>query len=133
MRELANSLEQQSIRQWQRKKKLIECPACGSAKIEKALMAPAVTTARKSEARAEAVALQTSNAMAKKMLGEMRKYVEENCEDVGPKFAEEARKIHYGESEQRDIYGQADKEEVAELKEEGVDFNLLPWVEEAKN
>jgi hypothetical protein len=117
----------------QRKKQLIECPACGSCKIEKALMAPSVTTARKSEARAEAVAMQASSAMAKKMLGEMRKHVEENCEDVGPKFAEEARKIHYGETEQRDIYGQADKEEVADLKEEGVDFNLLPWVEQAKN
>ena len=117
----------------QRKNQLIECPSCGSSKVEKALMAPAVNTARKSDAAKQAVAMQTSSAMAKQMLSDMRKHVEANCEDVGTGFAEEARKIHYGETEKRDIYGQADKEEVVELHEEGVDFNLLPWLEQPEN
>ena len=117
----------------QRKRKLVECPVCGSTKVTKALMAPAVSTARKADARKETMAMQAKNAMMQEMLGEMRKHVEENCEDVGTAFAEEARKIHYGETEKRDIYGQADKEEIVELHEEGVDFNVLPWVDQPKN
>ena len=66
-------------------------------------------------------------AQAKQMLAKMQKQVEESCDYVGPAFAEEARKIHYGESEKRDIYGQATKAEADELAEEGVDFTAIPW------
>jgi len=113
----------------QRRKGIIECPECGETKVEKALMAPAVTTSRKAAARDEKV----SFAMAKQVLSEMRKQIEENCDYVGGEFAEEARKIHYGEVESRNIYGQATNQEAEELQEEGVEFGALPWLDHAKN
>ena len=64
------------------------------------------------------------------MLAKMRKHVEDNCDYVGKEFAEEARKIHYGEVEQRDIYGEATQAEAKELQEEGVDFTSVPWAQQ---
>ena len=98
----------------------LSCPACGSAKIEKAVMAPALSGAKKSSRNA---------AEAKKLrqfATGLRKYVEQNADYVGPAFAEEARKIHYGESEERHIYGEATLEEAKDLLEEGVDVAPLP-------
>ncbi len=110
-------------------KGVVACPACGSTKVEKALMAPAIATSRKADA---ARASESAKAM-RAALGEMRRKVEEKCDYVGPKFAEEARQIHYGEVEKRDIYGEATAEEAKELSEEGVEFGLLPWAEGAEN
>jgi hypothetical protein len=62
------------------------------------------------------------------VLREMRRHVEANCENVGDNFAEEARKIHYGEAESRGIYGDTTPEEAAALTEEGIDFRRIPWV-----
>ena len=67
------------------------------------------------------------------VMRKVRKQVEENAEYVGPRFAEEARKIHYEESELRGIYGEASEEEVAELTEEGIDFLPLPRLPEDNN
>ena len=67
-------------------------------------------------------------ALAMTALREFRKTVEENCDYVGPRFAEEARKIHYGEVEQHGIYGEATPEESQELREEGVDVSEVPWL-----
>jgi hypothetical protein len=58
----------------------------------------------------------------------VREHVEKNCEHVGDKFAEEARKIHYGEGEKRGIYGQTSEEEAEALSEEGIEFGRLPWL-----
>ena len=58
----------------------------------------------------------------------MRQQVEANCDYVGPSIAEEARKIHYGESEQRNIYGETDAEQAKSLKDEGVEVQRIPWV-----
>lgn len=96
------------------------CPACNSRKVEKAIMAPAVATGERAP---------LSNPDARKMrqfMTGLRKYVQENAEYVGPKFAEEARKIHYGESVDRHIYGETTMEEAQELVEEGVDVAPLP-------
>jgi len=60
-------------------------------------------------------------------LHEFRKHVEQNSDYVGDTFPEEARKIHYGETEARSIYGEATPEEAKELQEEGVDFHRIPW------
>ena len=95
----------------------LRCPSCNSVRIEKAIMAPAVSGTRK---RAEAAAQMRQFATG------LRKYVEENADYVGPKFAEEARKIHYGETAGRHIYGEASAEEAQELIEEGVDVAPLP-------
>ena len=63
-----------------------------------------------------------------RQLTEVRRSVEKNCDYVGDRFAEEARRIHYGESDPRSIYGEASDEEVAELNEEGVTFHRIPWI-----
>jgi hypothetical protein len=96
------------------------CPMCASHKIEKAPMAPAVSGAKKNTLNAAEV-----KKMRQFMTG-MRKYIKENADYVGPKFPEEARKIHYGETEERQIYGEATLEEAKELIEEGVDVAPLP-------
>jgi len=110
----------------QRKKRLVQCPHCGSAKVEKAIMAPNVSTSRKKEAatskRKEAMALMNKAAQA------IRQEIEDKCDYVGDKFADEARAIHYGEKEERAIYGQASAKEAADLKEEGVGIAPLPDV-----
>jgi hypothetical protein len=61
-------------------------------------------------------------------LAELRRKIEENCDYVGDRFAEEARKIHYGEAKHRDIYGEATAEEAAQLSEEGIAFSRIPWL-----
>ena len=110
----------------QRKKRLVQCPHCGSAKVEKAIMAPNVSTSRKKEAivskRKKAMAMMNKAAQT------IRKEIEEKCDYVGERFADEARAIHYGEKEERPIYGQASPKEAAELQEEGVGIAPLPDV-----
>ena len=97
------------------------CPVCNSRKIEKAPMAPAVSgTKSKGEP--------STNELRKmrQFMSGVRKYVEQNAENVGPKFPEEARKIHYGETEERSIYGETSLGEAKELIEEGIDVAPLP-------
>ncbi len=65
------------------------------------------------------------------MLSKMREHVESNCDYVGPEFAEEARKIHYGETEKRDIYGEATNDDAKEMEEEGIEFGRIPWLPRA--
>lgn len=98
----------------QRSKRLVQCPECGSAKIDKAIMSPAVATARKQK------------AMLNDIAGKIRKEISENCEDVGDQFAEHARAIHYGEQEERGIYGKATQKEAVELAQEGIAVSPLP-------
>ena len=95
----------------------LSCPSCNSIRIEKAIMAPAVSGTKK---RAEAAAQMRQFATG------LRKYVQENADYVGPKFPEEARRIHYGETQERHIYGEASAEEARELIEEGLDVAPLP-------
>ena len=98
----------------------VTCPICDTKKVEKAIMAPAVAGARK-----PTVTDDEAKKMRQFMTG-LRKYVQENADYVGPKFAEEARKIHYGETEERHIYGEATLKEAKDLLEEGVDVAPLP-------
>ena len=115
----------------QKKRGLVECPACGSHRIEKALMAPAVSTGRRQDRIALAMSAEQRQAMAQmKALSEK---IRENAENVGPKFAEEARKIHFGETEARGIYGEATQEEARGLAEDGVGFMPIPVFPEDRN
>ena len=115
----------------QQKRGLVECPSCGSHKVEKALMAPAVSTGRKREKIALAMGEQQRQAMAEmKALAEK---VRENADYVGDKFAEEARKIHFGETDPRGIYGEATQEEARSLVEDGVGFMPLPVFPDDRN
>ena len=141
----------------QAKAGVIDCPVCGSKKVEKAIMAPRVSKAagrsrgRAAEPEATAVAASagtptgaaagagvtgaTTKAMReakqsaklREALVELRRQVEANCDYVGPDFAEEARKIHYGETEQHNIYGEASDQEAKELNDEGIEFQRIPW------
>lgn len=98
----------------------LTCPVCDSRKVEKAIMAPALSGAKKQTAGAD-----EAKQMRQFMTG-LRQYVQQNADYVGPNFAEEARKIHYGEADHRHIYGEASVEEAKELLEEGVDVAPLP-------
>ena len=108
----------------QAKQGRISCPLCGDNKVEKAPMAPniasGVSRMRKSDKAARA-------AKVHAMLNQLKTEIEKNCDYVGPQFAEEARKIHYKESEQRNIYGEATDQEAEALQEEGIEFSRIPW------
>ena len=110
----------------QKDRGLLSCPMCGDEHVEKALMAPNVASRKESVSSQE---LNPQKMMV--MLRQMRKEVEKNAEYVGPKFAEEARKIHYGETDMRDIYGESTPEESQELADEGIEFARIPWVPDA--
>jgi hypothetical protein len=115
----------------QRKRGFVSCPECGSQKVEKALMAPAVSTSRKQEKMALAMGAEQRKMMA--ALKELSEKVRENAENVGDKFAEEARKIHFGETEARGIYGAATIEEAKGLAEDGIEFMPLPVFPDDRN
>ena len=108
------------------KKRLIQCPYCNSAKVEKAIMSPNVSTSRKKEK----IASQQNAAMAmmNKAASKIRKEIEDKCDYVADNFADEARAMHYGEKPERAIYGEATPSEAADLKEEGVGIAPLPEI-----
>ena len=115
----------------QKKRGFVDCPSCGSHKVEKALMAPAVSTARKQETIALAMGEAQKQALAQ--LKAMAEKVRENADYVGDKFAEEARKIHFGETDPRGIYGEATLEEAKSLAEDGVEFMPIPVFPDDRN
>jgi hypothetical protein len=105
----------------QSKEGKLVCPSCGTRKVTKAMMAPSVSGSKK---KSEPTASELRQ-MRQFMTG-LRKHIEQNADYVGPDFPEEARKIHYGETEHRQIYGEATLKEAKELIEEGVDVAPLP-------
>jgi hypothetical protein len=135
----------------QAKRKLIECPMCGSAKVEKAIMAPRL--ARRDKSTSIAVREEAASAHAdaaspdsspvamispqehefRKKLKELRDHLTANADNVGKKFPEEARKMHYGETEHRSIYGEASAEDAKELHDEGIAFHPLPVLPDERN
>ena len=124
----------------QAKLALIECPACASTNVTRALMAPAVATRESIQPPAPqqpAAPASPSPPIAAggkipahllAMLQRMRTEVEKNCDYVGPAFADEARKIHRGEADPRGIYGEATNEDAEELAQEGINVSRIPWV-----
>ena len=103
----------------------VTCPACGSISVSKALMAPSVSTARKKE-EATSLALDVGRREVMAKLREVVEDIRSKADDVGEKFPEEARKIHYGEVEPRGIIGQASQDEAQALIEEGIEIAALP-------
>ena len=114
----------------QQEKGIVSCSLCGSTNTTKAPMAPSIPT--KGNKRKETAITGTKGneelATAMNALRELRQQVEDNCDYVGTNFAEEARKIHYGETEKRGIYGEATQAGKAELAEEGVEVATVPWL-----
>ncbi|MHB1204493.1 MAG: DUF1178 family protein [Rhodospirillaceae bacterium] len=112
----------------------VVCPTCGSTKVHKAPMAPRIAKSQDGSPREKALVTQDRNpevaaAMqkAEQALAEMRSVIEKNFENVGEKFPEEARRIHYGEAPGRAIYGDASPEESEALREEGIEIQAIPW------
>ena len=123
----------------QAKRGLLSCPHCGSDKIDKAIMAPRPSGTNR-EAAPETPAPKNPVAMLspqereiRSKLKELRDHLTKNAENVGQKFPEQARKMHYGEIEHRSIYGEASPEEAKGLAEEGVEFHPLPILPDDKN
>jgi hypothetical protein len=103
---------------------LIECPFCGSRAVTKQIMAPAVAGTKRDTVSSEAASKMRS--MMNRMAREVRSHVEQNFDYVGDTFAREARAIHEGTTEKREIYGEATPAEVRSLKEDGVPVAPLP-------
>jgi hypothetical protein len=125
----------------QAKRGLLECPHCGSAKVDRALMTPGVprkgritadpAPAAQVAAPTQAVTAESLPDHVRAMLQKLRAEVEANCDYVGDGFAEEARRIARGEAETRGIYGETTPEEAEALAEDGIDIARIPWVPRA--
>ncbi|HVX98329.1 MAG TPA: DUF1178 family protein [Pseudorhodoplanes sp.] len=133
----------------QRKRNLVECPICASVKIDKAIMAPAIASrptehetivanepalAEKAGETATPVAMMSPQERElRRKLKELREHIIRTADNVGKRFPEEARKMHYGEIEHRSIYGEASAEDVKDMLEEGIEFHPLPFLPDDKN
>lgn len=136
----------------QAKRGLIACPTCGSTEVEKALMAPrlsqSVTGSKRrvandaeesaqktpaSGAKAAVAIMSPQERELRRKLKELRDQLTKTAEHVGPRFPEEARKMHYGETEHRSIYGEASADEARALIEEGIEFHPLPVLPDDQN
>ena len=132
------------------KRKLVTCPACGSAKVEKAIMAPQIVSrkGRDSAAPAPAPAPAASTEVTapgstplmmaqerelRAKLKELRDHIVKNADNVGERFPNEARKMHYGDIEHRPIYGEASPDEARSLIDEGVEVSPLPVLPDDRN
>jgi hypothetical protein len=137
----------------QARRGLVECPVCGDTKVEKTLMRPQIVGAKKrralpapsvspeaaapapefEEAKGSVAMMSPQEQEFRKKLKELREHVTKNADYVGPKFPEEARKMHYGEIDHRSIYGEASAEEAKDLHDEGIEFHPLPVLPEDRN
>jgi len=136
----------------QAKRGLVSCPHCGAVKVEKAIMAPRLSTTAKKRAKSVDAPMPASEAPPvsapapapvamispqeqeiRTKLKELRDHLTKNADNVGAKFPDEARKMHYGETEHRSIYGVASPEEAKELSEEGIEFHPLPSLPDERN
>jgi hypothetical protein len=119
----------------QARRGLLSCPVCGDTQVSRALMAPSVARSREPAPPAPAQAGKRAAVagagvpdQVRAVLQRMREEVERNCDYVGPDFAEEARRMHSGESERRGIYGETTPDEAASLADEGIEFASIPWL-----
>ena len=144
--EFESWFQSSSAYEQQEKRRLVNCPACGSAKVERAIMAPQIVSKKGRESAAPAPAASTDVTapastplmMAQERelrakLKELRDHIVKNADNVGERFPDEARKMHYGDIEHRPIYGEASPDEARALIEEGVEVSPLPVLPEDRN
>jgi len=118
---------------------LVTCPMCGSAKVEKAIMAPALGGGREAPApepepeKTPVAIVSKEEVDLRKKLKELRDHIVKSADYVGEKFPEEARRMHYGEIEHRSIYGEASPDAAKSLAEEGIEFHPLPRLPDERN
>jgi hypothetical protein len=130
----------------QEKRKLVNCPSCGSTKVERAIMAPQIVSKKGRDRASSVPAVATEAAtpastplmMAQERelrakLRELRDHIVKNADNVGERFPNEARKMHYGDIEHRPIYGEASPEEARSLIDEGVEVSPLPVLPDDRN
>lgn len=110
----------------QSKNSALECPLCGDKEVTKAIMAPSLRKVGGSTPAQPSSTPAPDSQKLRQFMAGYRKFIEENAEYVGPKFPEEARKIHYGETEERHIYGESSLKDVRELIEEGIEIAPVP-------
>ena len=130
------------------KRKLVTCPSCGSAKVEKAIMAPQIVSKKGRENPLPAPAAPATTEVAapastpllmaqerelRAKIKELRDHIVKNADNVGERFPNEARKMHYGDIEHRPIYGEASPEEARSLIDEGVEVSPLPVLPDDRN
>ena len=114
-----------------KKKKLLTCHQCNSFKVEKTIMAPQLIN--KKSKFDQKINLKRYNEV-KKTIKDYQKFIKDNFKYVGDNFAYEARSIHYNNKKAaKGIYGTASKEDLKELKEEGIDAQMIPWIDEKEN
>jgi hypothetical protein len=114
-----------------KKKKFLNCHNCNSFEVEKSLMAPSLINKNHNSKNYED---QKKYDKIKKTISKYQKFIKNNFEYVGNNFAYEARSIHYdNKKKQKGIYGTASKQELKELKEEGIDAQMIPWLEDKSN
>jgi hypothetical protein len=130
----------------QEKRRLVNCPVCGSAKVERAIMAPQIVSqkgrdvavpapaaATEATAPASTPLMMAQERELRAKLKELRDHIVKNADNVGERFPNEARKMHYGDIEHRPIYGEASPEEARSLIEEGVEVSPLPVLPDDRN
>ena len=123
----ANSGEYEKLK----KKRLLTCHKCNSINIEKSLMAPSLIN--KNSDKKTHKEFKKYNKI-KKTINEYQKFIKNNFRYVGDNFVYEARSIHYnGKKKEKGIYGTASKNDLKELKEEGIDTQIIPWIEDKNN
>ncbi|MDC3013733.1 DUF1178 family protein [bacterium] len=114
-----------------KKKKLLICHNCNSEKVEKTLMAPRLISGKsKNDEKLDT----QKYKKIKKKIKDYQKFIKDNFKYVGDNFAYEARSIHYNTKKpKKGIFGNASQKDIKELKEEGIDTQLIPWVDEKEN
>jgi hypothetical protein len=131
----------------QEQRKLVNCPSCGSAKVERAIMAPQIVSKKTREqnpaptpavaadvtAPASTPLMMAQERELRAKLKELRDHIVKNADNVGERFPHEARKMHYGDIEHRPIYGEASPDEARALIDEGVEVSPLPVLPEDRN
>ena len=120
----ATSKEYESLK----KKRLINCIYCNSTSIKKSIMSPNLA----SKSNKSSIKKNIEKDIKKELLN-FRKYIEKNCKDVGDNFPREARNIHYDKKNSKGIYGKATPQETAELLEDGIEVETIPWVDKTEN
>ena len=111
-----------------KKRSLVKCIYCNSTSVKKSLMSPNLSSkSNKISKKSE------SEKNFTKQLSEFKKYIEKNCKYVGDNFTQEARSIHYDKKKSTGIYGKASSKERNELKEEGIEIETIPWIDELEN
>ena len=133
----------------QEKRRLVNCPACGSVKVERAIMAPQIVSKKGRETPAPAAAppvastdvtapastplLMAQERELRAKIKELRDHIVKNADNVGERFPNEARKMHYGDIEHRSIYGEATMDDAKKMLDEGIDFHPLPVLPDDRN